>query len=142
MNFAKNLKIAMEQRGLTQKNLVEITGISKASISLYISGKRTPLPFAQEMLASALEVTVEWLNADNQVIEPELKQLTNSLETKVSILEAATRLGTSTNSVRAMLQQNRVKWGIAWITSLDKDEKPRWGYHIARNKFNSYLGTE
>ncbi len=141
MNFAKNLKIAMEQRGYTQKNLVELTGISKSAISLYLAGKRTPEPFAQEMLAGVLDVSVEWLNADNQETEPEIKQLSNSTETKVSILEAATRLGTSTNSIRAMLQQNRAKWGIAWITS-ENNDKPRWGYHISRSEFNAYLGTE
>lgn len=141
MCFAKNLKIAMEQRGLTQKHLVEITGISKASISLYISGKRTPAPFAQTLLAEALEVTVEWLNADNEIPEPEVEQLSQSSETKVSIIEASKRLGVSPSSVRFMLQQNRASFGIAWRTNTD-DDKPNWSYHIARSKFNEYLGTE
>lgn len=141
MNFAKNLKLAMERKELTQKHLVEITGISKASISLYLAGKRTPVPFAQTLLAEALEVPVEWLNADNGVPEPEIKQLSNSTETKVSIIEASKRLGVSPNSVRAMLQQNRAGFGIAWRTNTD-DDKPNWSYHIARSKFNAYLGTE
>lgn len=138
--FAKNLKIALDQKGLSQKHLVDATDISKASISQYLSGNRTPEPFAQVMIAEVLGVTVEWLNSDNQEPKPKLEELSNSTDTKVSILEASKRLGVGTNSVYAMLQQNRVDWGIAWRNNDDED-KPRWGYHIARSKFNAYLGT-
>lgn len=84
-------------------------------------------------------VTVEWLNSDNQD-SPELDKISNSTETRVSVIEAATRLGVCTNSVRAMLQQNRATWGIAWVTDPNAN-KPRWSYHIARSKFDDYLGT-
>lgn len=140
MYFAENLKIAMESKGINQTQLSELTGLSKSAISQYVSGKRVPAEYAIVFLAEILGVTTEWLTSENEE-EIEVETLSNSSDTKVSVLEAAHRLGVGTHSVRAMLQQNRVTWGIAWITSHNK-ENPRWCYHIARSKFDEYLGTE
>lgn len=40
--FVERLKYAMEQADLKQSALSKLTGISKAAISQYLSGKNTP----------------------------------------------------------------------------------------------------
>ncbi len=59
--FQKRLIQAMEIRGMRQVDLAEKSGLPKAQISQYKSGKYEPMQDALYKLAKALSVNVEWL---------------------------------------------------------------------------------
>lgn len=54
--FSENLKKAMSQRGVSQKQLSNRTKISEGAISRWISGEREPSPENLIKLARALDV--------------------------------------------------------------------------------------
>lgn len=62
---SQRLKEAMELRDMKQADLVRITGIDKASISLYVSGKYSPKGDKLYKLAMALNVSSAWLSGFN-----------------------------------------------------------------------------
>lgn len=59
--IAERLKEGMELRGMKQADLVRITGISKGSLSSYLSGRYAPKRDGLFKLAAALNVSDEWL---------------------------------------------------------------------------------
>lgn len=58
---AARLKKALEMRNMRQIDLSEKTGISKASISQYLSGDVTPKQDKIHLMAKALAVPEIWL---------------------------------------------------------------------------------
>lgn len=62
---SQRLKEAMELRDMKQADLVRLTGIDKASISLYVSGKYSPKGDKLYKLAMALNVSSAWLSGFN-----------------------------------------------------------------------------
>lgn len=59
--FRERLKITRERLGLTQAELAEKTGLPASSISLFEKGPRKPSFDNLRRLASALEVTTDYL---------------------------------------------------------------------------------
>ena len=59
--IAERLKEGMELRGMKQADLARITGISKGSLSSYLSGRYAPKRDSLFKLAKALNVSDEWL---------------------------------------------------------------------------------
>ena len=55
------LRRALTDKGMTQQELADKTGISKASISQYLSGYATPKKDRLQLLANALDVNSWWL---------------------------------------------------------------------------------
>lgn len=62
---SERLKEAMELRNMKQSDLVRITGIDKASVSLYVSGRYSPKGDKLYKLAMALNVSSAWLSGFN-----------------------------------------------------------------------------
>ena len=60
-NTSERLQKIMKERGLTQKDIIDITGITKSSICMYVSGEREPSQKALYILAKALNVSEVWL---------------------------------------------------------------------------------
>ena len=58
---AKRLKKAMLDKGLTQQELCNQSGVTKSSISHYINGHNVPDNFQAYKLAKVLDVAPEWL---------------------------------------------------------------------------------
>lgn len=58
---AKRLKAAMTEKGLTQQELCNRSGVTKSSISHYINGHNVPDNFQAYKLAKVLDVAPEWL---------------------------------------------------------------------------------
>lgn len=58
---AKRIREALEIRDMKQTDLVERTGISKATISQYVNGKYEPKQINIGLLATALDVSPAWL---------------------------------------------------------------------------------
>lgn len=66
--FCKQLKKAMQQKGISQTELCKRTGIPKGAMSQYLSGKFKPKQKRTYLIAKALNVSEAWLmgfeNAD------------------------------------------------------------------------------
>lgn len=59
--FSERLREVMAKRGLKQRDLVKMTGISKSTISFYCSGKRHATDYNMFLIATALKVNLGWL---------------------------------------------------------------------------------
>lgn len=70
-NFHENLRIAREQRGLTQKEVAESIGVAKSTYSLYESGNREPNVQTIKKIADLLKTSADkllGLEESNQTI--------------------------------------------------------------------------
>ncbi len=61
MDLNERIKMLMEERHLSQKELAGLAGITEASMSKYLSGDRTPRIDVVVNLANALGVTTDEL---------------------------------------------------------------------------------
>lgn len=61
MEFKDKLKTLMEDSNISGKKLSKLTGISRSSICLYLSGERKPKQDAVEKIANCLRVTPTYL---------------------------------------------------------------------------------
>lgn len=65
MTFSERLKKIREQKGLTQEQLAQRSGLSRRMIQKYESGVARPRFDASEKIASTLEVPVSELLGEN-----------------------------------------------------------------------------
>jgi len=68
-SFASRLKAARKQKALTQSELGQQIGVSKVSICLYESGRRTPDMDTLQKIAASLNVSIDHL-VGREVAEP------------------------------------------------------------------------
>ena len=59
--FYQNLKLAREQKGLSQKDVAEKIGVAKSTYSLYESGNREPNVQTIKKIANVLDVSADEL---------------------------------------------------------------------------------
>ena len=57
--FGSRLRVMLYLKGLTQQDLSEMTGITQATISHYITGKATPSLYTADKIARCLGCTIE-----------------------------------------------------------------------------------
>ncbi len=88
--FALKVKELMKEKSLSQADIVRLTGLSKAGISQYLSGKTTPSKKAVEKIAAALSVAPE--------------ELTETTPKRITIQQAAELMGLSPQTVRVGMQ--------------------------------------
>lgn len=133
MSFSKNLKQIMYEQEMSQKDLCGLTGLSPASISQYLSGTTgTPKPTTLKKIAEALETSVEYLIGETD--EPDITPEGLPCK-KMTVEEAAKRLGKSEQFVRVALQRGKAPFGFAVQMNSGK-----WCYHISPKKFAEYEG--
>lgn len=60
-DFSTRLRNAMENIGITPKELAEFCGISLSSVQMYVIGRRRPRDPVKVKIAAALGATVESL---------------------------------------------------------------------------------
>lgn len=65
MQTGELIRLQRKLKGLTQKQLADMVGVSSPSIRLYELGKRTPSEPILEQIADALEISVEALHEFN-----------------------------------------------------------------------------
>lgn len=75
-SFADRLKMAMNERGIKQVDLIRYAGeqgvkLGKSHISQYVSGKTVPRADMVHFLARALQVDPDWLNGTSPAQETE-----------------------------------------------------------------------
>jgi len=133
MSFANNLKTIMYEQKLNQTDLANLTGIGKPSLSQYLSGKHIPHKRRVAEIADALGVSPGRLTARGQNAEGEALPILS--HQKVSIEEAAMRLGKSKQFVRVALQNGAAPFGFATRGSGDA-----YDYHISPKLLKEYIG--
>lgn len=128
--FAKKLKKAMSDRGVTQSELAVATGISKSGISQYLAGKFTPGQKNLKMIADALNVSEAYLTEkyENTANADELKP--NSL----TVRQAAKLMNKCEQFIRVGLQRGILPFGYAVKMST------HYTYYISPQKFTEYTG--
>lgn len=131
--FKDLLNQAMIERSMTQSQLSALSGIGKSSISQYLSGKNVPNGKAKQKLANALDVSIEYFNAETAHRNPAPN---NSGIMNISIAQAAKLLGKSEQFVRVSLQRGIAPFGFA-----TKGTGSKWTYHISPKKFYEYIGV-
>lgn len=122
--FVQRVKQAMEEKGISQADLVKLTGISKGSISQYLSGKNIPRQKKLNAIANALNVTPEWL--------------TESENKKITVQQAAELMGLDVQSVRVGMQVGALPIGSVWKA----EGKRKYTYYISPKKFTEYTGIK
>lgn len=120
MTFARRLKLALSQALMSAAELAERTGLSKSSISQYLSGKTKPSERAMEKISQVLSLDV--------VEEP--KEYSNNMP----VVVAAQRMGKCQQFIRLGLQQGVLPFGTAVKLS------SKWSYYISPKKFEEYVG--
>lgn len=134
MSFSKNLKELMIQRNMSQKELCGLTGLSAASVSQYLSGVTgTPKQTTLKKIADALETSIPFLIGMTN--EPDV-DVGGFPCKKMTVEEAAKRLGKSEQFVRVSLQRGKAPFGFAVQMASGK-----WCYHISPKRFAEYQGV-
>lgn len=134
MSFSENLKSLMIERGMTQKQLSGLTGIGASSISQYLSGATSiPKAPALKKIADALDTSVAFLIG--MTPEPDI-DVGGFPCKKMTVEEAAKRLGKSEQFIRVSLQRGTAPFGFATQMNSGK-----WCYHISPKKFAEYQGV-
>lgn len=64
------IKNIMEEKGVSQKELAEKSGIAKSSVSRYLSGSREPRIDVLKNFAEALSIDVNLLLEDEEILSP------------------------------------------------------------------------
>lgn len=123
MTYAKQLKLLMSQKEITQQQLSDLTGIGKSSISQYVSGRNEPSKVNREKIQSVL--------GEFEIIETEDVTTTKN---NLPVTVAAKRMGVSPEFIRVGLQNGILDFGYAVKIS------SRYTYHISPKKFAEYVG--
>lgn len=131
--FAERLNYAMAEAGLKQSTISDRTGISKAAISQYLSGKNTPNQNRVMALADATGVSFDFLMGYEI---PPVKEQKVPVK-KITTADAARCLGKSKQFVRIGLQRGILPFGNAV-----PNDQGSWNYYINPAKFRDYVGAE
>jgi transcriptional regulator with XRE-family HTH domain len=127
MLFEERLREAMGNAGINQSELAKSAGVSKASVSLWLSGKGEPRRQAVEKLAEALGVGAAWL--DGRAGAPSAGRILRPHQ-------AAKVMGTNADSIRIRMQKDRFNPSIGTACSLNGN---RHSYEIYPERLAAYL---
>lgn len=136
MTFSEQLKKAMQDLNISQKQLVGMTGIGKSSISQYLSGKNTPTEERQKKIAISLGLEPDYFNKEAVEVSPVKVSANGQGVQKLLVTDVAKLLGMNHNTVRKGLQQGVFPWGYAIKTS-----KNRYSYFINAKRFLEIEGV-
>ena len=90
--IGNRIKQAMNDKGISQNDIVKHTGINKGSLSCYISGRYLPKQNTIYKLAKYLDVSPYWLmgyeDEEDQIILNKLKSLSpNQKKSIINIID-------------------------------------------------------
>ena len=130
MKFNAKLRVLMKDTNATQTQICNMTGISKASMSQYLSGKNEPSEQRKRDIAIALGVQEDYFDS---FLPPEIEIQKNCVNLPITM--AARLMGKSVQWVAKGLQDGVFPWGYAVHM---KD----WSYFISSVKFEEYTGIK
>lgn len=110
--FNKKLKKVMQDLGLSQSQLSNMTGIGKSSISQYISGKNVPTEARQRGIAAALGLAEDYFTSDEEIVAPFSFRNGGTIP-RLTVTDTAKIMGMSKPSVAKGLQEGIFPWGYA-----------------------------
>ena len=128
--FKDELRKAMYELGLNGVKVAELTGLSKASISQYLSGKNEPPESKKKEIAAALGLEETYF----AMIEPEAVIDENNVF-NVPVKLVAKLMRKSDEWVRQGLRDGVFPWGYAVKLS-------KWSYFINSKKFTEFTGIQ
>lgn len=130
MKFSDQLLETMNQMGISQRKLADLTGIGKSSISQYLSGKNEPTNERKKHIALALGLE------ENFFEFKQIKPVKPAIGKKVRLMveDAGSLMGKSWEFVARGLQDGVFPFGYAV-----KFEN-RWSYFISAAKFTECTG--
>lgn len=126
--FHKQLKQIMKDRGISQADLVRLTGIGKTSISQYLSGAHSPSFKRKKLIADALEIDMDELEKPIEAVGKTGPKLTPEI--------VADLLNCDVKTVRADLRSGTCRYGHAVKTST------KWTYIIYPIKLSEITGIK
>ena len=121
MMFSDRLKQAMNEQGISQARLSELTGMGRSRISQYVSGQYHPRPEAIKQIADALKVPSGWLSGEIQETEKSL-----------SVPYAASVLNIRPQMLREGLKARKFPFGYA------VSKNGLFKYYINPTQFEKY----
>lgn len=132
MTFKDKLEKAMQQLGITQAQLVGITGIGKSSVSQYLSGKNIPSAERQADIAAAIGLPPDYFEQDEHSIVAKLRKKIQDGYTieRLPVEDAAKLMGVDIERIRNGLQQGAYEWGYAV-----KGGEHKYSYFINAKRF-------
>lgn len=130
MTFAEKLKNLMDELGLTQSKLSELTGIGKPSISQYLSGKNEPSKNRKQQIALALGVQENYFETFSAAATVQHDKVIN-----LPVPLAAKLMKKSREWVMQGLRDSVFPWGYAV-------KLKNWSYFISSVKFTEHTGIE
>lgn len=135
MNFNEKLKQAMQQLGISQAQVVGMTGVGKSSISQYLSGKNVPTAERQKNIAVSLGLEADYFERDDFTVKL-LKKNSGSIA-QIRPKDAGSLMRMNHRTVEEGLKQGVFPWGYAIRTS---DNHHR--YFINAQRFAEIEGVE
>lgn len=130
MKFSKALNKLLSERNISQAKLSGLTGISRSSISEYLSSDHEPSKERKRNIAAALGLHEDYFEIIASDEEPDISELVN-----LPVRVAAKLMGKSVEWVCKGLQDGVFPWGYG--VKLGK-----WSYFISPKKFTEYTGIE
>lgn len=128
MTFKEKLKNGLKEKGYTQKEFSQLTGISPSMISGYVNGYETPTQERKKIICDLLG-----FDEDQEVNR---EQVSSEHENILTIQEASLLLGVSQEFLRQSLIQQRVDFG--WAVHMGS----KWKFCIPKHRFTEFTGIE
>lgn len=128
MRFGDKLKKLMAELEISQKQLSDMTGIGKSSVSQYLSGRNEPSEARRRQIAAALGVQEDYF----EMFDP-AAEITQDDCVNVPVPVAAALMGKSRAWVMQGLQDGVFPWGYAV-------RMKKWSYFISSVKFTEHTG--
>lgn len=115
MKFNEKLKQAMQELGISQAQVVGMTGIGKSSISQYLSGKNVPTAERQKNIAVSLGLEADYFEKDDFTVRL-LKKNSGGIA-QIRTKDVGTLMRMNHKTVEEGLKQGVFPWGYAIKTS-------------------------
>jgi transcriptional regulator with XRE-family HTH domain len=134
MKFSEKLEKAMQELGISQTQVVGMTGKSKGSISMYLNDKTVPPEKVQGDIAVSFRLEADYFEklSDQVKVAPKSADGIKTLD----VTEVAKVMHMNHNTIRKGLQQGVFPWGYAIRTS-----ENRWVYFINAKRFAEIEGV-
>lgn len=132
--FTEKLEEAMKKLNLNQSQVAELAGITRSSVSQYMTGKQIPTEKRQREIAVALGLRPDYFSDDSF---SEMLARRGSID-QLSLEEAGRLLGMTRSTVEKGLKQGVFPWGYA--IRMSEDGKRQWRFFINAKRFAEVEG--
>lgn len=116
MKFSEKLKKAMQQLGINQIQVVKMTGKSKGSISMYLSGTTVPPEKVQSDIAVSLGLDSDYFKQDEPLVVKFMKS-GQVVIPQLRVEDVAKLMRKDVKTIRDGLRQGKFEWGYGIKTS-------------------------